>query len=215
MPAEKRQHSSLASAAFRRSMCVPLATSLHILSVPILNLSRYLHGLCVCVSFQFQNWHIAMEINFWRTSSGKFPYFTCYVCELKWERENDFNATHLQSWVFLCQAKPCFTSSIYTFASQSRRKHVDTPHRTLFAFMNPQIILTVAGKGADSTKISIYLICALAFNVHENWFTILVAATASALALAAAATMIMMKRSNGDSVKVKAHPIASQMTSIA
>lgn len=135
-------------------------------------------------------------------------------------RENDFNATHSQSWGFCvpCQAKPCFYytslahihththSSIYTFIHicQSAKAH-----RTLFAFMNPQIILTVAGKGADSTKISIYLICALAFNVHENWFTILVAA---------AATMIMMKRSNGDSVKVKAHPmcfITSQMTSIA
>lgn len=39
------------------------------------------------------------------------------------------------------------------------------------------------GKGADSTKISIYLICELAFNVDENWFTILVASTT--------ATMIM------------------------
>lgn len=138
-------------------------------------------------------------------------------------RENDFNATHSQSWGFCvpCQAKPCFYYTslahihthtlihiyIYTHLPVSQ----GAPHRTLFAFMNPQIILTVAGKGADSTKISIYLICALAFNVHENWFTILVAA-------AAAATMIMMKRSNGDSVKVKAHPmcfITSQMTSIA
>lgn len=52
------------------SCCIPV---FHVLCGEIITLA---------VSFQFQKWHIAMKIIFWRTSSGKFPYFTCYVCEL-------------------------------------------------------------------------------------------------------------------------------------
>lgn len=76
-----------------------------------------------------------MKINFWRISSGKFPYFTCYVCEL-----NEMTLMQRwQSWI------PCQLVSLSTFA-----------------FMNSQIIsvatVTEAAKGADTTKFPIHSI---------------------------------------------------------
>lgn len=47
-------------------------------------------------------------------------------------------------------------------------------------------------KGADSTEISIYLICALTFNVDENWFTI-----------SAATVVTLIKCANGNIVNVQ------------